>query len=82
MYLLSISVTWNAVHHEIDIYFQGHNIGNANIWKSVELSTNSQLRFVHKFLFTIEWAIAHDALQDIYLNFLGQISETLISMKR
>ena len=43
MYLSSNGIIMNVVHHDLDLYFQGQKIGNANIWKMVRANENAQL---------------------------------------
>ena len=43
MFLPSTGAIENIIHRDLDLLFQRHQIGNANIWKTVRAGKNARL---------------------------------------
>ena len=57
------------VHHDLDLYFEGHEFGNMNISKTVTVSENAQVRLYIDLYLPLNRSIASVVLRGLDLNF-------------
>ena len=73
----------NVVHHDLDLHFQGHDIWNVNISKTVRASEKcSIMTFIEVDICDRIGPLFNAVLRDLELSFRGRTFHTLISQKR